>query len=510
MRRRPLALGARRLLAFALATALGAAGLALALGTASSGAADESSYRVDAIFDTAKGIIPGQVVKIAGARVGTVDDVTLTEDFQARIEMSVDGRFAPFKDDAKCDIQPEGLISERFVQCDPGSVDGAELARSGDGVPTVPVENTKVPVAFTDLFNVFDLPVRQRFSIVVSSLGLGLAGRGTDVNDVLRRANPTLGLLREVLDKLARDKADLQDAVAATDKVVAQLAKEPERVGDFVDRAARVAQRTADKRSELQEGIRRLPALLDETEPTVERFEAFTRAATPLLGDLRLAAPQVTALLRQVAPFAQAGRPALRSLGTTAVTGRTAIRNARPVVALLRTFARAALPTGTQLAELVTNLRDRGVTESVSRFTYNAVGFTGRYDSFGHIAPAHAFFNSCALFAETPAAECKATYTTPTPQTRDAPTTGRRPAAKGAPAAPAPATSGAAPAAPKAPGPTQPPTVKLPGLPEITVPDLQLDELLPGLLGGGAKGTTTGARGSDAQATESLLEYLLG
>lgn len=498
--------GARRLLALALAAALAAVGLALALGTASSGAADEGQYRVDAIFDTAKGIIPGQVVKIAGARVGTVDDVTLTEDFQARIEMSVDSRFAPFKDDAKCDIQPEGLISERFVQCDPGSVDGRELGTAGGDTPTVPVENTKVPVAFTDLFNVFDLPVRQRFSIVVSSLGLGLAGRGTDVNDVLRRANPTLGLLREVLDKLARDKADLQDAVSATDKVVAQLAKEPERVGDFVDRAAKVARRTADKRSELQEGIRRLPALLDETEPTVERFEAFTRDATPLLADLRRAAPQVTALLRQVAPFAQAGRPALRSLGTTAVTGRTAIRNARPVVRLLRTFARASGPTGTQLAELVTNLRDRGVTESVSRFTYNAVGFTGRYDSFGHIAPAHAFFNSCALFAQTPAPDCKATYTTPTPQAKAAPT--RRPAAaKDAPAAPqAPSAPGAAPAAPQAPGRPAAPSVKLPGLPEITVPDLQLDQLLPGLLGGGAKGDA----GTDAQATESLLEYLLG
>ena len=43
---------------------------ALALG--SSGARGDSTFRVDAIFDTAKGIIPGQLVKIAGARVGTI------------------------------------------------------------------------------------------------------------------------------------------------------------------------------------------------------------------------------------------------------------------------------------------------------------------------------------------------------------------------------------------------------------------------------------------------------
>jgi virulence factor Mce-like protein len=507
---RLLALGVRRLLALAVVSVLAAAGVALALGTASSGAADDASYRVNAIFDTAKGIIPGQVVKIAGARVGTVDDVTLTEDYQARIEMSVDRRFAPFKSDAACDIQPEGLISERFVQCDPGSPDGRELQEEDD-VPAVPVTRTKVPVAFTDLFNVFDLPVRQRFSIVVSSLGLGLAGRGTDVNDVLRRANPTLGLLREVLDRLDRDKRDLQDAVSATDRVVADLAKRPERVGDFVDRAAAVATRTANRRSELQEGVRRLPALLDETEPTLRRFETFAREATPLLRDVRTAAPDIAALLRQIAPAAAAGRPALRALGDTAVTGRRTIRSARPVVKLLRSFATAALPTGVQLADLLTNLRDRVVTESLGRYAHNAVGFTGRYDSYGHIAPAHAFFNKCALFHETPDPDCRATYTTPTPQqaAKKAPT--RAPSgASDAPAptaAPAPAGTGdATPATPSRPAL---PAIELPGLPPIKVPGLdRLPELVPGLLGGGTSGKDAGA--GDTRTTESLLDYLLG
>ncbi len=121
--------GRRRLVSLAVVGVLAAIGVALALGTSNSGAADGTGadYKVNAIFDTAKGIIPGQVVKIAGARVGSVDDVTLTEDFKARIEMTVNGRFTPFKSDAACDIQPEGLISERFVQCDPGSPDGQAL-----------------------------------------------------------------------------------------------------------------------------------------------------------------------------------------------------------------------------------------------------------------------------------------------------------------------------------------------------------------------------------------------
>ena len=44
---------------------------------------------------TPRFLIPGQDVKIAGARVGAVIDVQLTPDHKARVEMEVDERFAP-------------------------------------------------------------------------------------------------------------------------------------------------------------------------------------------------------------------------------------------------------------------------------------------------------------------------------------------------------------------------------------------------------------------------------
>jgi ABC-type transporter Mla subunit MlaD len=493
-----------------LVLALVAAALVLAAVTQDSGAQDDAAggatisstgdYRINAIFDTAKGIIPGQVLKIAGARAGTVDDVTLTDDFKARIEMTTDSRFAPFRADAACAIKPEGLISERFVDCDPGTPDARPLAEV-DGVPTVPVENTTVPVAITDLFNVFTTPVRQRFTVVVASLGLGVSGRGDDFNDVLRRANPSLKLLREVLDRLARDERDLRDAVASTDAVVAELAEKPERVGDFVRSAAKVVTETGERRSELQEAIRTLPALLDEAEPSLRSFERFNRDGTPLIRDLRTVAPQVEALLAGIQPFAAAARPALRELGTTATTGITTARRAAPVVALLRTFARDAGPTGTKLADLVVNLRDRGLTENLLSFVYNAAGFTSRYDSVGHIAPATIFLDSCSVFATSPTPGCSSNYTTTsTPAaTREAP---KRPAASGKGDGPAPAAApqAAAPQAPAATPPAAPNRIELPGLPPINLPSL------PGLplLGGGREGAP------DQETSRGLLDFLLG
>src|SRR5205085_308213 len=133
----------RRLLALALVPLLAVAGALVLSGARARG---DSAYRVDVIFDSSKGIIPGQLVKIAGARVGKVKDVSLTGDYKARIQLEVERRFAPFRTDAACSIQPEGLLAENFVQCDPGTPAGRPLRAQDGKAPTVPVERTTVPV----------------------------------------------------------------------------------------------------------------------------------------------------------------------------------------------------------------------------------------------------------------------------------------------------------------------------------------------------------------------------
>src|SRR3954454_11786026 len=132
-----------RRVAAAVAALVGVLAVAAAIVGAPARSAD--TYRVDAIFDTAKGVIPGQLVKIAGARVGTVADVRLTPDYKARVVMTVPRRFV-FRRDASCNIQPEGLISENFVQCDPGRGSAPVLRAQHGHPPTVPVQHTAVPV----------------------------------------------------------------------------------------------------------------------------------------------------------------------------------------------------------------------------------------------------------------------------------------------------------------------------------------------------------------------------
>jgi phospholipid/cholesterol/gamma-HCH transport system substrate-binding protein len=475
--------------------------VAIAMATAAAviGAPAQSAgtYRVDAIFDTAKGIIPGQVIKVAGARVGSIEDVQLTEDYKARIVMSVPRRFT-FREDASCNIQPEGLISENFVQCDPGTPDKPEL--DGEPVPTVPVERTSVPVSITDLFRIFQADVRQRFTVAMMAVGGGLAARGSDVNAIILRSNPTLAAVRRLTSDLAAQREQISAAVRDTDELIAKLAERKDKVTDFIEQSERVTAQTAAKRAPLAESIRRLPPLLDATDVAVGDLNRLLRDGRPLLGELRAAAPGLEQVLIEVGPFSRAARPALTALGDVAETGRSTVRSAEPVVALLRKFTTVSGPAGRTLADLLVDLRDAGGVEYLARFIYFSTAATSRYDSTSHILPAHAVDGGqCSMVATEPVEGCNAFFRDAAPSARTEPTRrraprGDKPKAAEPAATPTPPSSGPAPL-PVNPLPSAIPSPAVPTVPpEVLKPLNDLDKKLP----------------AAPNAVKDLTDFLLG
>ena len=93
-------------------------------------------YFVRAIFDNASTIVPGEDVKIAGVPVGIVSDMEVTTTRRPRSRSrSTTTSSRRSKTDATCRIRLQGLIGERFVECEPGSTSAPQLATidQGDG-----------------------------------------------------------------------------------------------------------------------------------------------------------------------------------------------------------------------------------------------------------------------------------------------------------------------------------------------------------------------------------------
>ena len=443
------------------------------------GASDpQTGTRVDAVFDSTANLIPGQDVKIAGARVGQVKDIDLTEDRKARVEMEVEEGFAPFRADAECTIRPQSLIGEKFVQCDPGTAGRPSLPDGEGGAPTVPFEQTHSPVDLDLVFAALRRPYSQRLAIVLNELGTGLAGRPEDLNATIRRANPALQEANDVLRILDRDRAALGRLVDQSDRVIAELADRREHVTSFIERSDRVARRVAGRRDELGQAIERLPPLLDELEPTADRLASLAADGTPTLRDLRSAAPQAKALLADFDPVADAARPALVRLSETSKVGRRAVRAARPVADRLGPVAAILPPIVALAADLNESLRDTGTVEHLLLYMFYGTGAQARFDQFSHILPSYQIAGDCQQYARVPLEGCSAHF-------GDAPaatSSTRRTARTEQRATGAPQRAGARERTPRRPDPSRRSRTRPPALPTEPPPLPDTDSIVPDVL----------------------------
>jgi ABC-type transporter Mla subunit MlaD len=467
----------RRLTGLAAALAAVLAGVVWA----GAGGAGPDPYRVAAVFDNADFLVEGQQVKVAGAPSGSVEKIGLTPDRHARIEMTVRRGLGPFRSDARCEIRPESLIGEKFVQCEPGTADGQPLEEV-DGLPTVPLERNSSPVDLDIVFSALRLPYRQRLTLLVNELGVGLAGRPEALNSAIRRANPALAQINRMLRIVDRDRRTLAQLIDDSDIVLAELARRRGDVAGFVERADRVAEAVASRRGDLDLAIRRLPAMLEQLEPAATDLAALATDARPVANDLRDAAGPAADLLGDFEPLTEAARPTLVAVRELSRTGRKAVRSATPVADGLAPVARRLPETLLLARQLTESLRDRGAVEGLLSFLYYGTASMARFDRHSHMLPSYQLGGTCNLPATEPEPACSARWgrasegqkaeggrrkadrkaggreggRRPRPS---APSSGGRPPASSGPGAPSPAS----PASP-APSPPAPPAV--PPLPD--------------------------------------------
>jgi phospholipid/cholesterol/gamma-HCH transport system substrate-binding protein len=377
---------------------------------------DDDGYRVRAIFDNVAAAVEGEDVKVAGAKVGVIEALDVTEDNKAAATLKIDDdRFAPFRANARCTIRPQSLIGEKFVECDPGTVGSPELREiergDGEGEHLLPLERTSSPVDLDLVNNIMRLPYRERFAILISELGAGLAGRGEDLNELIRRANPALRQTDRVLAILARQNRVLADLARDSDASLGPLAREKEHVSGFIRAANATGQATAERSDDIEAGIARLPGFLRELRPLMADLQGFADQGTPVARDLRVAGPDVSRLIEQMGPFSSAATPAVVSLGEATRTGRPALLRTRPLIRDLASFASEAKPVSTNLDKLTASFDETGGIERVADYLFFQVLAINGFDAIGHYLRAGLIVNLCSLYAVKPATGCNSNFT---------------------------------------------------------------------------------------------------
>jgi len=398
-----------------IAMALIAVAIVVALIRGPSGTSTRGPYLVRAIFDDASFAAQGEDVRIAGANVGSIHSLGVTAAKKAAVTIAItDKRFAPFHTDAHCAIRPQSLIGEEYVDCSPGTVGEAPLPRirvgQGSGTYYLPVTHTSSPIDSDIVQDISTQPVRQSLAVIINEFGTGLAGRGSDLNAVIHRANPALGNTDKVLKILAGQNRTLAQLATDSDTVLAPLAREHRQISGFITQANTTAVASAARAQAISQTFRKFPAYLAQLRPLLADLGTLADQGTPLMTSLGQSAGALGRQFANLTPFAAAARTSLINLGAAAQQSQASLLATQPLADRLNKLGTAGQPTAANLQKLTSSLDSTGGIEQLMKLLFNGAIAGNGFNQLGHYVRDEALTSSCTNYATTPVPGCGSTF----------------------------------------------------------------------------------------------------
>jgi ABC-type transporter Mla subunit MlaD len=325
--------------------------LAVLAGTAVSiaGADDARTYKVE-LFN-AFGLVKGSELRVAGAKAGTITDLDITPQKTAMVTVEEDSAFPEFKADASCSSEPQSLIAEYFLDCQPGS---STQPLTGP----IPAARNKTTVQPDLAQNTLREPFKDRLTLLINEFGTALDANAENLNAAIRAGAPALQQLKQVLNILGRQNTTIAELNTNADAIFAQLANRREDVVHFIDNAGRTAAISAERSDDLSRNFDLLDDFLFELKPTMAQLGKLATYGTPLLSDLHAAAPGLNKLGKNLPNFNNGAQQSLTSLGGAAHVGKSALANSNEEIAALNQTSTKAFPAADQVAKFLESIDD--------------------------------------------------------------------------------------------------------------------------------------------------------
>jgi phospholipid/cholesterol/gamma-HCH transport system substrate-binding protein len=230
--------------------------------------------RITAIFTTATSIYPGDEVRVAGVRVGTIAGIQ-PEGTQAKVTLDVD-HDVPIPADAKAVIVAQNLVAARYVQLTPAYISNGPTMADG---AVIPVDRTAVPVEWDE--------VKTQLMRLATDLGPKSDVSGTSVSRFIEstanamdgngdKLRQTLAQLSGVGRILADGSGNITEIVANLQTFVTALRDSNVQIVAFQDRLASLSSVLDGGRSDLDAALTNLSSAVGE----VQRFIAGSRNQT--------------------------------------------------------------------------------------------------------------------------------------------------------------------------------------------------------------------------------------
>jgi phospholipid/cholesterol/gamma-HCH transport system substrate-binding protein len=348
-----------------------------------SGGGSEKNYKL--LFETGGQLVNGNQVLIGGAPVGSVNDVKLTNDGQAEVDISVD---RPLHEGTSAIIRATSLsgIANRYVSLQPGPDNEPELR---DGATITQVDTTS-PVDLDQLFDTLKGPERQALRNVIQGSATVYAGKGPQANQTYKYLSPSLVATDRLLKELDSDEGTLTSFLVNGASVVSSLAERRDDLSALTQNANEALGAIASQNRSFDQALVALPGTLRQANTTFHNLRPALDDLNGLVNASKPATKNLAPFLRQLHPVLANGVPVFRDLNRAVnLKGKSNdLADATGDLAALQSRAADAVPVTVKAMQdsvpILSFLRPYtpDLTSGIAHLNADA----GYYDANGHYA----------------------------------------------------------------------------------------------------------------------------
>jgi phospholipid/cholesterol/gamma-HCH transport system substrate-binding protein len=276
-----------------------------------------SPYTVKADFVSASQLVKGNAVKVSGHPIGSVGDITLTDDGKAEVTLNIDADgYHPLRRGTRATIRQTSLsgVANRYVDLQLGGADGAKIPDGG----MLAAQNTTAAVDLDQIFDTFDPKTRRGVQKSVEFLRDFQAGNEDEANEALRYLNPALSGSARLFRELDRSTPDFERFIVQTARLVTDASAQDNVLADLTRNLARTTSALTSNGEALGEAVGLLPNVMRKADTTFVNLRSALDDLDPLVNDAKpVVRTKLIPFLDELRPFARDARPAVRELSRT-------------------------------------------------------------------------------------------------------------------------------------------------------------------------------------------------
>ena len=348
----------------------------------------DDGYKVQVRFQAATNVVKGNLVQVAGRRVGTIDEIKLTEDGQADLTLKIeDDAIVPLRTGTRATLRIASLSgsANRYVDLRIPPAGGREIEEGG----VIDASDTTSAVEVDQLFQMFDERTRKGLRSFIRGQATQWREQGENANAGWNYVNPAVVAASRLFSELDYDTRILEEFVVNSSRLVTDVADRRDDLAALVDQLADMTGAIAQEEGDLRSAIDQLPPFMRRANSTFVDLRATLDELAPVVEESKPVTPKLRAVLAELRPFAQEAVPTVRDLSALVRSrgdGNDLIEVARSVPPLRDVTVRPVVRNGKERpGGFETSVESlEGQTPHLAFFRPYVVDFSAWLDDFSH------------------------------------------------------------------------------------------------------------------------------